>query len=118
MVQQSFVNRESYFNTQKRLANFAIIAITLVFCIICVSSPAMAKDPLTSILEAVVENVVVRIFQAIGFILAAYGIGALLLAFKNDDADSKSRSGQSIAVGAFLLGIGTIIDKINLSQYL
>ena len=48
-------------------------------------------------------DMVFQIFQYIGVILALWGVGALVLAFKNEDADSKSRAIMSLVVGVCLV---------------
>lgn len=53
-----------------------------------------------------------KIFFYIGALLLAWSIGQLIMAFKNEDADSKSRAGMVLVVSCLLLGIGTIYDTV------
>ena len=58
------------------------------------------------------------IFIALGIILGAYSVGQLVLAFKNEDSDSKSRAGTMLVVAIVLVAIKPIINSLNLLQYL
>lgn len=55
---------------------------------------------------------VFAIFKYIGWLLLAWGIGQLVLAFKNEDADSKSRAMMLIVVAIILTVIGTIFKGV------
>lgn len=57
---------------------------------------------------------VFTIFKYIGWLLLAWGIGQLVLAFKNEDADSKSRAMMLIVVAIILTVIGTIFNGLNM----
>lgn len=54
------------------------------------------------------------VFRYIGFILTLWGIGQLILAFKNEDADSKSRAIMCIASGVILFGLQTFVSKLDI----
>ena len=90
------------------LFTFAIFAGTMV--------PAYA-DALSDITEDMI-NIIGDIFQAVGVLILAYSIGQLVLAFKNEDADSKSRASTQMAVGAALIIVPTLLGELNLLQYL
>ena len=65
--------------------------------------------------EGLVKNMlsyVFAIFKYIGWLLLAWGIGQLVLAFKNEDADSKSRAMMLIVVAIILTVIGTIFKGV------
>ena len=65
--------------------------------------------------EALVKNLlgyVFAIFKYIGWLLLAWGIGQLILAFKNEDADSKSRAMMLLVVAVILTVIGTIFNSV------
>ena len=49
-----------------------------------------------------------------GWLLLAWGIGQLVLAFKNEDADSKSRAMMLIVVAIILTVVGTIFNGLNM----
>lgn len=54
------------------------------------------------------------IFFYIGIMLLAWGIGQLVLAFKNEDGDSKSRAIMLILASIVLMGISQIFTGLNL----
>lgn len=65
--------------------------------------------------EALVKNLlgyVFAIFKYIGWLLLAWGIGQLILAFKNEDADSKSRAMMLLIVAVILTVIGAIFNSV------
>ena len=62
-----------------------------------------------------IKDLVYKIFKYIGFILVIWGVGQLILAFKNEDSDSKSRAIMSIVAGAALFGFSTFADSLGLT---
>lgn len=63
-------------------------------------------------------DVIGTIFIASGILLGTYSIGQLVLALKNDDADSKTRASHQLVISAVLIAIKPIMAAINLMQYL
>lgn len=61
-----------------------------------------------------VVNVIVTIFQALGVIMSVFAVGQMVLAFKNEDADSKSRASLFLVCGLALIAIPTIIKTLDL----
>jgi len=57
-------------------------------------------------------GIICDIFLAIGILLAAWSIGMLVLAFKNEDADSKSRAMMMLVVSVALVGAETLISLV------
>ncbi len=53
-----------------------------------------------------------RIFMYIGIILLVWSIGQLVLAFKNEDADSKSRAVMVMVVSIILISMDTILNTL------
>lgn len=76
-----------------------------------VSMVAMADSNTKQIIGNVL-GYVMAIFRYIGYVLAAWGVGQLVLAFKNDDADSKSRAIMTIVAAVALVGIGVLMKLI------
>lgn len=72
---------------------------------------ATAKGLVTNLL-----GYVFGIFKYIGWLLLACGIGQLVLAFKNEDADSKSRAMMLIVVAIILTCIGTIFNGLSITD--
>ena len=58
-------------------------------------------------------EVIVMIFRYIGILLLAWSIGMLVLAFKNEDADSKSRAMMLLVVSIILIGIEGILNLVG-----
>lgn len=55
---------------------------------------------------------VCKIFFYIGALLMVWGIGQLVLAFKNEDADSKSRAMMVLVCAILLMSVGGIYDAV------
>ena len=67
--------------------------------------------------EGLIKNVlgiIFKLFRYIGILLLAWSIGMLVLAFKNEDADSKSRSIMMMVVSVVLITVETIFTGLNL----
>lgn len=56
---------------------------------------------------------VCKIFFYIGAILLVWAVGQLVLAFKNEDADSKSRAVMVLVCAVLLMSIGSIYDAVS-----
>ena len=61
-------------------------------------------------------EVITTIFRYIGILLLAWSIGMLVLAFKNEDADSKSRAMMLLVVSIILIGIEGILNLVGVDQ--
>lgn len=85
-------------------ASAALVGTSFAF-----ASGTSAKTLVTNML-----GYVFAIFKYIGWLLLAWGIGQLVLAFKNEDADSKSRAMMLIVVAIILTVIGTIFNGLSL----
>lgn len=75
------------------------------------------SEAATGTAEGLVQNLlgyVFAIFKYIGWLLLAWGVGQLVLAFKNEDADSKSRAMMLIVVAIILTTLGTIFNGLGL----
>lgn len=57
-------------------------------------------------------GLVCKIFFYIGAILLVWAVGQLVLAFKNEDADSKSRAVMVLVCAVLLMSIRTIYNSI------
>jgi uncharacterized membrane protein HdeD (DUF308 family) len=53
------------------------------------------------------------IFKYIGLLLLAWGVGQLVLAFKNEDADSKSRAMMLVVVAIILTVLSTVFNGVT-----
>lgn len=54
----------------------------------------------------------VDIFVCVGALLGVWSVGQLALAFKNEDADSKSKAMMMLVVAAILIGVKLLADPI------
>lgn len=91
----------------------AIAAIT-VFLIV---NPAFAATNYVTRIRQIMNNMVTIvgvIFQAVGAILSIYAVGQLILAFKNEDANSKSSASTLLVVGIVLIAVPGIITTLGL----
>ena len=71
------------------------------------------KNTISSLVEQLI-GIIGTIFIAIGVILTAYSVGQLILAFKNEDADSKSRATTMLVVAVVLIAAPSIIKSLDL----
>ena len=60
-------------------------------------------------------SIIGLIFRCVGVILAVYSVGHLILAFKHEDADSKSRASTMLVVAIVLIALPSIINGLNLT---
>lgn len=99
-----------------------IIALITAIFVLCVVDPtfasaASAEGKIKEVLTKIIK-IIGLIFQAVGVVLSVYSIGALILAFKNEDADSKSRASTMLVVGVVLIAVPLIINELNLIDYI
>lgn len=66
-----------------------------------------------------VLGIIFTIAMWVGVVMSVFGLFSLVLAFKNDDADAKSRATQTFIVGASLIGLktlaGVLLTKIGVT---
>lgn len=97
-----------------------IFAALTMLVIAMIVNPALAdssvyKNEIKSVLENMI-GIIGTIFIAVGVILTVYAVGTLVLAFKNEDADSKSRASTMLVVGVCLMSIPKIVETLNLVE--
>ena len=90
---------------------FTVLAGALLICptFAAVQGTDNVKDILNSMID-----IVGLVFSAVGVILAVYSVGQLVLAFKNEDADSKSRASTMLVVAIVLVAFPSIVKGLNL----
>ena len=71
-------------------------------------------DDLNTVMKNI-KDIVETLFKSIGFVLVLWGAGQLVLAFKNEDSDSKSRAIMSIVAGIALYAFPTIAGALHLT---
>lgn len=76
--------------------------------------PAYAADGTAAANELVgLLKVLMGYVQKVGFVLVAYGIGKMVLAFKDDNAESKARGSMILLAGVFCVVIKTILEQLG-----
>ena len=91
-----------------------IITMMMVSCILNVS---FADSDYASTIRDLIEkmvSIIGTIFQAVGAVLTVYSVGQLILAFKNEDADSMSRASTMMVVGVVLIALPGVIETLGL----
>lgn len=91
---------------------FMLLTVTMLTI-----NPAFADASISSIVSQMIE-IIAQIFVAVGVILAVYSVGQLIMAFKNEDADSKSRASTMLVVAIVLVAFPTLIEKLDLISYI
>lgn len=71
-------------------------------------------DTTSTVMSKVVDKIY-EIFKYVGLVLAIWGVGQLVLAFKNEDADSKSRAIMCIVSGVVLFGFESFTKGLGLT---
>ncbi len=93
-------------------------AMTMSFCLVVLGCCPMlfaADAPVSaSDLVGTILGFIVKIFFYIGVILLLWAIGQLVLAFKNDDADSKSKAAMLLVVSIILMVIRPVFNSLGL----
>lgn len=95
-----------------------ILAFAMTFCLavfgVCPMLFAADTTVSADTLVGTILGFVVKIFFYIGIILLLWAIGQLVLAFKNDDADSKSKAAMLLVVSIILMVIRPVFDSLNI----
>ena len=108
-------------NIGKRQLLMTAVLLGLLTVLVTISpafaAGATAPSELTSILGTLLEYIGI-IFRAIGILLAIYAFGQMILAFKDENPDAKSKSASILVVGILLIAMPTIINALNLTSYL
>ena len=66
-------------------------------------------DTATDLFQQIIGTAT-KVFQYLGSFMFVFALGSLFLAFRNDDADSKSRSGMFLIVSILLISVPTIYE--------
>ena len=104
-------------NKKERYFTFAMFFVIAVMVMLAVVNPAFAASNYVTRIRTIMNNMVTIvgvIFQAVGAILSIYAVGQLILAFKNEDANSKSSASTLLVVGIVLIAVPGIITTLGL----
>lgn len=104
----------------KKVLAIALV-VSCIFAIACpmllaapeATAPTVSTSAADTAMSAIV-NFVFRIFGYIGAVLGIWGIGSLILSFKNEDADGKSRAIMLLGAAILLLSLKTIITSTGI----
>ena len=103
---------KSFFAKKKQknhvLSTLACIAATIA----CTTSFALAANPSADGLIGAILNIIFTIAGYIGVLLLVWGIVILVLAIRNEDADSKSRAVLFIVVAIVLICLGSVFKPV------
>lgn len=94
----------------------AMVIITMMM-VACILNVSFADSDYASTIRDLIEkmvSIIGTIFQAVGAVLTVYSVGQLILAFKNEDADSKSRASTMMVVGVVLIALPGVIETLGL----
>ena len=112
---KTHITKEKAKSIAKKAAPFMMIAVALVLC--AAPSTLAAGPNLTKLIKSII-TIIENIFIIVGVIFTAYGVGALVMAFKNEDGDSKHRAAMQLGVGVALISISALEKALNLTQYI
>ena len=99
-------------NGKKRIISYA----TMLFAALAGSVvPAYAEVDPNAVVNKLIK-IIGQIFVGIGAILLVYSVGQLVLAFKNEDPDSKSKATSILVVSAILIGFPKLITVLGLGE--
>ena len=89
--------------TKKEFAALATVASAMPMAVYADKADTLVNE---------IVSIICKIFRYIGILLLAWSIGMIVLAFKNEDADSKSRGMMLAFVSCVLIAIEPIITAI------
>ena len=98
---------------------FMRAALLCVMAFVATVCPTFAAVEGAAQIKEIIDkmvSIIGLIFRCVGVILAVYSVGQLILAFKNEDADSKSRASTMLVVAIVLIALPSIINGLNLTS--
>lgn len=108
-------------NTKKRkklmmIGTFMVMA-TLMLTFFVVFAAPNVPDTLNEMLTNVIFYVGL-IFQTVGIFLAVYAIGQMIMAFKDENPDAKTKAATLLVVAIILVTLPQIIQGLDLQKLL
>jgi len=89
----------------------SIMTVTMVG--MCFANNQGSNDPAATVINNMID-IICKVFKYVGVVLGVYSV----MAFKNEDADSKSRATTMLVVAGILVGIETLVTNTGLKDYL
>lgn len=74
-----------------------------------------AKETADNLVQKFID-IIFYIFRTVGILLLAWAIAQLVIAFKNEDADSKQRATVLLVISILLIVLKSIFDGLNLFE--
>lgn len=90
------------------LASAAMTSVSLIAPVLCLDPDSVNMDTVVGY----VIGIVAKIGIFVGAVLLAFAIFQLVLAFKDEDANAKSRNAQLLVVAIALMGIKPLLSGL------
>lgn len=103
--------------TNKVMKAYNIMVMSIMTVTMIGMCLAGNNDPAGDVIGKMIDQIC-KVFKYVGVVLGVYSVGQLVLAFKNEDADSKSRATTMLVVSGILIGIETLVTETGLKGYL
>ena len=96
-----------------RLYRKAVKTISFAWLLLMSTCVPCMADVTTATLGDIVTNmigIILLVFRIIGIVMVVYSIGALILAFKNEDPDSKTKNTSMMVISIILIFLETFVN--------
>lgn len=96
-----------------------VFCFTVLICCLSNRNQAFANDgaaaaaELKKVLTNSSRTGLLDIVQSAGFVILAFGLGQMIMAFKDDNADQKAKGAMVLLAGMFCIIIKTILVKLG-----
>lgn len=117
IVNNVLCDNEEKINKLRKNCTLILTALMMVMTLGSTGILYCEPDAAATVIQEMI-NIICKVFRYVGVVLAVYSVGQLVMAFKNEDADSKSRATTMLVVACVLIGIKSFVDNLNLTQYL
>ena len=117
LAEMDVVERQNYHTAQTmKWCNTLMVGLMMLICFSGMVIPSFASSAASDVKDILNQMIgyITLAFQAVGVILCVYSVGQLILAFKNEDADSKSRASTMLVVGVILVAIKPLINGLEI----
>lgn len=99
-----------------KLLIFAMLLMVFT-CVPCFADVTTAELGDTEIITNMI-GIVLLVFRVIGIVMVVYSIGALILAFKNEDPDSKTKNTSMMVISIVLIFLETFVNASGILDHL
>ena len=95
-------------------ASLAVVSVNMtVYASTDTGIPSEVTETADNLVKKFVD-IIFYIFRTVGILLLAWAIAQLVIAFKNEDADSKQRATILLVISILLIVLKSIFDGLNL----